>query len=304
MPRPYNPRHGPERLHFNFTDPQKANLNKFGYPPREQANAGKRGNIKLASPTKIAVLIVAITTVIAVAASNLVIYVTDLLLPGFEARFDNYAFSTGIPLAVSPLLIAPLAYAIYRLTQLKAELERSVRTDALTGLLNRRGFFERAEDAFRQDDVRELPIALMMVDVDRFKEANDALGHAFGDDLLRHIARSIDEAVAGSSPHNVVARIGGDEFAVLLAGPDATAASAAAERVCRSVRGQIARHDETVPAPSVSVGLAKRIRNEPLDSTMKAADDAAYQAKRAGRDRWVLAAPVGEPAPPDAMRAA
>ena len=284
-------------------------MNKFGYPAREQANAGKRGNIKLASPIKVAVLIVAITTVIAVAASNLIIYVTDLLLPGFEARFDNYAFSTGIPLAVSPLLIAPLAYAIYRLTQLKAELERSVRTDALTGLMNRRGFFERAEEAFRQADVRGLPLALMMVDVDRFKEANDALGHAFGDDLLKHIARSVDEAVAGSSPQTVVARIGGDEFAVLLAASDASMASAVAERICRGVRAPIARHDDTVPAPSVSVGLAMRSHRQPLDAAMKAADDAAYQAKRAGRDRWVLAAPVQEsvpavPAPGHAMQAA
>ena len=264
----------------------------------------------MASPTKVAVLIVAITTVIAVAASNLIIYVTDLLLPGFEARFDNYAFSTGIPLAVSPILIVPLAYAIYRLTQLKAELERSVRTDALTGLLNRRGFFERAEEAFRQADVRGLPVALMMVDVDRFKEANDALGHAFGDDLLRHIAQSIDEAVAGSSPHTVVARIGGDEFAVLLAGPDASAANAVAERICRRVRGGSELHDKAIPAPSVSVGLAMRSRSQSLDAAMKAADGAAYQAKRAGRDRWVLAAPVEESAPPaialpgGAMRAA
>lgn len=263
----------------------------------------------MASPIKVAVLIVAITTVIAVAASNLVIYVTDLLLPGFEARFDNYAFATGIPLAVSPLLIAPLAYTIYRLTELKAELERGVRTDALTGLLNRRGFFECAEDAFRQADVRGLPLALMMVDVDRFKEANDALGHAFGDELLKHIAQNVNEVVAGSSPHTVVARIGGDEFAVLLAGPDASMASAAAERICQGVRGRIARHDETVPAPSVSVGLAMRSRGQPLDAAMKAADGAAYQAKRAGRDRWVLAMPVDKsapavPAPGDAMRAA
>jgi diguanylate cyclase (GGDEF)-like protein len=244
----------------------------------------------MASSSLRALLIVAISTVVATAVSNLTIYSADLLLPNFTARLDNYAFATGIPLAVAPLLIAPLAYAIYRLTVLRAELERSVRTDALTGLLNRRGFFEHAERLFQQADTPAQTAAVMMVDVDRFKDINDRFGHATGDDVLRHISRSIGEAIGSTSRNNIAARIGGDEFAVLLVGRDPSAVAAAAARICQTVSGSRNHRDQAIPAPTISVGVAMRSNDEPLDAVMKAADDAAYEAKRSGRDRWVLAA--------------
>ncbi len=249
------------------------------------------------SPSRIAALIVAVTTVVAIAMSNLTIYLTDMLLPGFTARFDNYAFSTVIPLAVSPLLIVPLAWAISRLMELKAALERSVRTDALTGLLNRHGFFEHAERVFQRADKDARPVALMMVDVDRFKEVNDTFGHAAGDDLLKQIARGIAEAVAGAPVQSIAARFGGDEFAVLLTDLDASAAGAVAARLCLAVRGATGSHHEAAPCPTVSVGLAMRAGGRSVDAVMKAADEAAYAAKRAGRDRWILAAPADPVAP-------
>lgn len=87
----------------------------------------------MTSPSLLAVLLVALSTVAAIAMSNFIIYSADFLLPQYADRFDNYAFATGIPLAVAPLLIAPLAYAIFRLTELKATLGRSIRTDPLPG---------------------------------------------------------------------------------------------------------------------------------------------------------------------------
>jgi diguanylate cyclase (GGDEF)-like protein len=245
----------------------------------------------MASSSLRALLIVAITTILAVIGSNLIIYVTDLLLPNYAARFDNYAFATGIPLAVSPLLIVPLAYAIYRMTELQAVLERNIRTDALTGLLNRRGFFDHAQRVFDQFEDGAQPIAVMMADVDRFKEINDLFGHAVGDDVLRGITQSLCEAIGSESPHNVVARIGGDEFVVLLAGLDPAAVGATAERICRAVGRPKPDADPAITVPSVSIGAAMRLPNEPIDVVMKAADAAAYEAKRAGRDRWVLANP-------------
>lgn len=129
----------------------------------------------------------------------------------------------------------------------------------------------------------------MMVDVDRFKNINDTFGHAAGDDFLRRIARGIGEAIGGDSPHNISARIGGDEFAVLLVGLDRSGAAAAADRICRKVRQARNEGAKAVRAPSVSVGIAMRFNRQPLDAVMKAADDAAYRAKRSGRDRWEMA---------------
>ena len=240
----------------------------------------------MASPSVIASLIVAVTTIFAVITSNAVIYITDLLLPDFTSRFDNYAFATGIPLAVSPILVVPLAYTISRLMKLNEEVQRTARTDALTGLLNRYGFFERAERIFAAPDE---PVAVMMVDVDRFKEVNDTHGHATGDDYLRHIARGIVDAVGAEASQCIVARIGGDEFAVLLVGREALAGAATADRICRAVRWGLDGHAGLVA--TVSVGVAMGSPGRPLDEAMRAADDAAYQAKRAGRDRWILAAP-------------
>ncbi len=250
----------------------------------------------MTSPSMIALLTVALSTIVAIGLSNSVIYGTDLLLPEFTSRFDNYAFATGIPLAVAPLLILPLAYTISRLMTLNAEVQRRARTDALTGLLNPHGFFERAERALELPDERD-DVVLMMVDVDRFKEVNDTYGHAVGDDWLRHIAHSIDEAVGADIAQRVVGRIGGDEFSVLLVGQDASAASASADRICQFVRRRGGRHDGLTLVPTVSVGVAMRAPGQPLDAAMRAADDAAYQAKRAGRDCWVLAASSGYASP-------
>lgn len=243
----------------------------------------------MASSSLRALLIVAITTVLAVVGSNAIIYVTDLLLEDYSARFDNYAFATGIPLAISPLLIVPLALAIYRLTELRATLERNIRTDALTGLFNRHGFFEHAQRVFDATGEGARRVAVMMIDVDNFKTINDTFGHAAGDEFLREISRRVVAAIGSASGQNVAARIGGDEFAVLLTGLEAPAAAVVADRLCRMVSAPVAGAEPGMPVPTVSVGLAMREPGQPVDAVMKAADDAAYEAKRAGRNRWVQA---------------
>lgn len=245
------------------------------------------------SPLARAALLLAGSTVIAAASSVAIIYVADLLLPNFTARFDNYAFAFGIPLGVSPMLVYPLILINFRKEQMQVELERMVRTDPLTGLANRGAFFERASKAFGElRGPSTGPLALLMIDLDHFKRLNDLHGRATGDDMLKRVGGMIREAVTGgreSSP-SLVARMGGEEFAVLLAGMDAVEASAVAERVCRSVRhAGIAVGGEFLTT-TVSVGLAVRAPGEPLDATMRAADKAADEAKRAGRDRWTPAA--------------
>ena len=132
----------------------------------------------------------------------------------------------------------------------------------------------------------------MMVDIDHFKQINDSFGHAAGDAVLKHSGQPISNAVKRSERETdcLVARVGGEEFAVLLTGSGARAATAVAEGICRLVRHS-ALSVVNVTA-TVSVGVAARAGTEMVDAVMSAADHAVYEAKRAGRDRWTLAAPA------------
>jgi diguanylate cyclase (GGDEF)-like protein len=235
----------------------------------------------------------AVSTAIAISTSMSAIYVTDLVLPNFDARFDNYAFAFGIPLGVSPLLVYPLVHVNYRMEMVQEQLRRMARTDPLTGLANRRAFFEQAERAFDEaNGMHAMPVALMMVDIDHFKQINDSLGHAAGDAVLNHAGQTISNAVKRSNRETdcLVARIGGEEFAVLLTGDGARTATAVAEGICRLARRSALPVGDVNVTVTVSVGVAARTGMEMVDAVMNAADRAVYEAKRAGRDRWLLAA--------------
>ena len=237
------------------------------------------------SPLARAVLFTLAGTVGATIGSVTIIYCADLLIDGFNARFDNYALGIGIPLAVAPLPIYPLTYLMYRAEKAQAALARMARTDPLTGVANRRGFFERAESEFAASDERGL--ALMMVDIDRFKRVNDLYGHAAGDELLLRTAELITETIQDAG--GFVGRIGGEEFAVMVPAQDIAAATALAEELCRNARIGGFERDEHYIYATLSVGVALHKPGQTFDATMKAADMAAYEAKRAGRDRWSIA---------------
>jgi diguanylate cyclase (GGDEF)-like protein len=161
--------------------------------------------------------------------------------------------------------------------------ETSASTDPLTGLPNRRYFEEfsslltgrrRAGDA----------VAVLMIDIDKFKGLNDTYGHPAGDQVLRQVAGAITAAVRD---HDVPARIGGEEFAVLLRNPGPEVALEVGERVRRAVRdldlGEIG-----VSGVSVSVGVANATGpDEPIHALVDRADRALLRAKRAGRDRVI-----------------
>jgi len=251
-----------------------------------------RRKFDLASPVLRAAIVLTVSTVLASACAVLVIFTADYLLPAFTARYDSYALGAGIPLVIAPLLIYPLIGLYYRAEKAQSELERLMRTDPLTGLTNRQGFFEYVRTLFGDPRGPSTgPLALMMVDIDHFKRVNDIYGQVAGDEMLRRVGHMIREAVRGgrdSSP-SLVARVGGEEFAIVLAGMDAVEASAVAERVCRSVRHAGVSVGGELVTTTVSVGVAVRLPAETFEVTLRAADKAAHDAKRGGRDRWSLA---------------
>ncbi len=173
------------------------------------------------------------------------------------------------------------------LTLANTQLTYLARFDGLTSLANRRHFDERLAREFAQCTRTHRPLALIMIDVDHFKLYNDTYGHPEGDKCLQAVAHAIKSAV--HRPHDLVARYGGEEMAVLLPETGLTAAAAVAQDI-RAAVALLVLPFATSPAGyvSISAGVAEHGYRVPQASALAlltAADGALYQAKRNGRNR-------------------
>jgi diguanylate cyclase (GGDEF)-like protein len=173
--------------------------------------------------------------------------------------------------------------------ELRAELAPLVNADPATGCLNRRGFALHLERALIEARRRRGEIALLALDLDHFKQINDRFGHLVGDEVLYEVAAMITEAV---SEEGVVARMGGEEFTVLLPWADSEAAGAVAERIMERLRERQCRALPPGTVVTMSIGIAaERITDSNIGSALRArADEALYAAKRSGRNRILLGA--------------
>ncbi|MDP6443300.1 MAG: diguanylate cyclase [Pirellulaceae bacterium] len=155
------------------------------------------------------------------------------------------------------------------------------RTDALTGLNNRRAFddeMEKCEKAFVEHG---RPSCVMVIDVDHFKKFNDTYGHQAGDEVLKGVARVLNENL----PENeIVCRYGGEEFCIIFPGSDIEAAIPAAERSRAAIGSAVFSHEGTELRVTASGGLAEFRKGEPYEPLVKRADDSLYVCKEAGRD--------------------
>jgi diguanylate cyclase (GGDEF)-like protein len=174
--------------------------------------------------------------------------------------------------------------------ELRAELAPLVNADPATGCLNRRGFAIQLERALAEARRRRGEIALLAVDLDHFKQINDRFGHLVGDEVLYEVATLLTETV---SEEGIVARMGGEEFTVLLPWADAEAAGAVAERIMHRLRSRGCHALPPGTPVTMSIGIAaERIVGPELGAALRArADEALYAAKRSGRDRILLWAP-------------
>ncbi|MBI2775695.1 MAG: GGDEF domain-containing protein [Chloroflexi bacterium] len=165
------------------------------------------------------------------------------------------------------------------------EVAAHASTDPLTGLPNRRYFDEFCGLLARRRRSGDA-VAVLMVDIDKFKVLNDTYGHPVGDEVLRSVAAAIVSAVR---EEDVPARVGGEEFAVLLRNPGPEVAAEVGERVRQAVRALDLR-SFGVPGVSVSVGVANAVgADEPIPTIVERADQALLRAKRSGRDRVISA---------------
>lgn len=175
------------------------------------------------------------------------------------------------------------------LKKAQQELELLASHDGLTGVVNRRGFDAKMSIEWRKGELDAQPLALLLIDVDHFKRYNDTYGHPAGDECLRQIAKAL--AAELHRPTDLVARYGGEEFAFVLPSTNAQGAAAVARRILEKVAALRIAHsgNDGVGVASVSIGVASVVPGEgrAVQELMQAADDALYQAKRQGRNRFV-----------------
>ncbi|GAB2922963.1 GGDEF domain-containing protein [Paraburkholderia jirisanensis] len=213
-----------------------------------------------------------------------------LVLPWLVAMYGReWLIETGkITMYEGVLYSVVLPMTLLRLVREEAhgELLRESQTDYLTGLGNRRWFFEQGSRAMRE--VGSQPVALLAIDLDHFKSINDRYGHETGDLVLKSFAQ-VAQGVLG--PDAIVARIGGEEFAALLPQHDSLRAQEVGEAVVRRFAATISRRiDGVAIQATVSIGLAYSTGGVPvLADLLAAADRALYAAKAHGGNRLELA---------------
>jgi len=206
------------------------------------------------------------------------------------ALSDKYRLMTVELEGYSRGLETMVADRTQQLEEANSRLRQLSITDPLTGVANRRHFDERLEVEVGRHRRVGAPLSLAMVDIDRFKEFNDRFGHQAGDECLQRVAEAIRSAAHRAT--DLVARFGGEEFAVLLPETGVGGAREIGERILATVRELRLTPDGAAPDGeriAVSIGLASRIPTEhdPAEEVVAAADRALYEAKRAGRDQLV-----------------
>ena len=167
------------------------------------------------------------------------------------------------------------------LKRLNKLANESARTDPLLNCLNRRAFFETGKAMFSHCERQKNPLAIVMMDVDRFKVINDSYGHAFGDDVLVKMVDVIQDSIRDE---DIFARYGGEEFVLLLPDTDEKEALMLLERLHANLRKVYFSCDIHNIKVTMSFGLAYHRAGSSLDSLLKESDVALYQAKADGRD--------------------
>jgi diguanylate cyclase len=206
--------------------------------------------------------------------------------PDAGALEDVLQHTEGMREAVGQLQDRLLA-SQREIERLRSEVDRArieARVDALTGLPNRRAF----EIAIAELQVA-LPASLLVADIDHFKKINDTYGHLFGDTVLKVVAQALKTCVGDPQ---VAARVGGEEFAILVPGSAVDAARLLAERIRTTIASsRIRRKDsqESIGQITVSLGVALRREGETAEAWLERADRALYASKMGGRNRVSLA---------------
>ncbi|WP_043634313.1 GGDEF domain-containing protein [Desulfovibrio sp. TomC] len=204
---------------------------------------------------------------------------SDIKLAGEQSKVMAIVFNT----TTRALTIFFVIVLMRKLRQTMQDEWDASRKDQLTGLYNRRYFYEISLKVLEIIRRQSLPVSIAFMDLDHFKEVNDSLGHSAGDALLQVVSKIMQ---AHFRAEDVLARLGGDEFAVIMPGIKAEDAISRLENLRSSILAAMREHRWPV---TVSIGAAAfvTVKNS-IDPMLAIADEAMYEAKRAGRDTIVL----------------
>jgi diguanylate cyclase (GGDEF)-like protein len=196
----------------------------------------------------------------------------------------------GLVMSILLLRWLPEAVNERKILQLDADFQRKLATiDSMTGLLNRRQFFVAAEVERERSRRYRRPLSLLMIDIDAFKSINDGFGHDVGDQVIVMVANVCRGLIRGA---DLIARLGGEEFALLMPETGLKDAADLAERLREAVSRITVAEADGVLAPTVSIGVAESADGTPIPDLLKRADVALYDAKQAGRNRVSLFDPA------------
>ena len=166
--------------------------------------------------------------------------------------------------------------------RIQQELERLATTDPLTGVFNRRSFFDTAYKEVRRAVRYSQPLAILMLDIDNFKAVNDNYGHQFGDTVLRRFAELVKSSLR---EEDLLGRVGGEEFCALLVSSQERGAYLVAERIRKRWMEEVFELQGSQVSFSVSIGIAIMLdETESMEDIMERADVGLYTAKRSGRN--------------------
>jgi diguanylate cyclase (GGDEF)-like protein len=215
-----------------------------------------------------------------------------------EGAVDFTALRNAAEIAavIAFVISYPVIDAIRHILKGKRSIERLAMTDDLTGLSNRRALLAAAEQAIAHIDSVAVSPALLIVDLDHFKRVNDIYGHRAGDLALQAAAQALIRSARGDV--DLVGRLGGEEFVVLLAAADEETARRAAE----SARAAVAAMRVATPngeiAVTASIGYTPLVAGDSVSAALQRADEALYAAKRAGRNQIASRGPNAGELPP------
>jgi len=168
--------------------------------------------------------------------------------------------------------------------RLEKDLKQIANTDPLTGVMNRRYFWKRANNEISRHQRFNHPMAILMLDIDHFKSANDTFGHPAGDKMLKSLTGLLKERLRKV---DLIARIGGEEFAVLLVETPEAGAIKIANRILKLVKQEQVSHEDQTISVTVSIGVAPTLmtdKEETIETLISRADNALYDAKNSGRN--------------------
>lgn len=233
---------------------------------------------------------VAVISIAASAASIAVVAIAGVVLGSFGISMN---YDIAIPLAgIVPLIVAPaltwyLVGLMLHITRLEGEMRSLASYDALTGLLSRHAFFDRANNYVSLARRDRSVFSVLIADLDHFKSINDQFGHPAGDAVLRLFADVVNSVARRS---DLVGRLGGEEFAMILPSTGTPEALEFSERLHDAIQKAVLKHGDKLIEYTASIGVTSfdPESDESLDNLLARADLALYEAKANGRNQTAV----------------